>query len=131
MKTIQTSNETAVSLATAGETFILSTYAYDPVTEERQVTRAHATREQLAELRDAIDAELRNSGEDPATASRYLPGIVPAEMLSQYSEPARRDMCRRAAYDMGIQDRRAHPQMLATIAEYVADMIRAEQEPGE
>lgn len=90
---------------------------------------------------DALAAIVRNLEEylakseepaprDPADAAQLLMDELDAEVYGDYYSPAAlRDICRRAAYDMGITDRRAHDNMLPTIAHKAADMIRTEMEP--
>ncbi|QGZ16920.1 hypothetical protein SEA_LITTLETOKYO_28 [Arthrobacter phage LittleTokyo] len=67
---------------------------------------------------------------DPADADGLLMDELDAEVYADhYGEAARRDILRRAAYDMGITDRRAHPEMLPAIARKAAEMIQAEMDP--
>lgn len=67
---------------------------------------------------------------DPADADGLLMDELDAELYAEhYGEAARRDILRRAAYDLGIQDRRAHEDMLPTIARRAADLIRDEMGP--
>ena len=67
---------------------------------------------------------------DPADAEPQLLELLDPEVYGDYYSPAaRRDVLRRAAYDLGINDRRAHAAMLPTIAKRAADMIREEMEP--
>ncbi|URM86995.1 hypothetical protein SEA_RUCHI_27 [Arthrobacter phage Ruchi] len=68
--------------------------------------------------------------QDPADAAELLMDELDAEVYGDdYSPAALRDVCRRAAYDMGITDRRAHREMLPAIAHRAADMIREEMGP--
>lgn len=68
--------------------------------------------------------------QDPADAEPLLLDLLDPEIYAEhYSPAARRDILRRAAYDLGITDRRARPEMLSTIARKAADMIEEEMEP--
>ncbi|WNM72814.1 hypothetical protein SEA_REDFOX_27 [Arthrobacter phage RedFox] len=67
---------------------------------------------------------------DPADAAELVMDELDAEVYGDhYSYAAIRDICRRAAYDLGIKDRRAHDEMLPTIARRAADLIRDEMGP--
>lgn len=67
---------------------------------------------------------------DPADADGLLMDELDAEVYGDhYGEAARRDVLRRAAYDMGITERRAHVDMLPAIAKRAADMIQDEMAP--
>ncbi|WPM94278.1 hypothetical protein VB1_CDS0029 [Arthrobacter phage Marchesin] len=67
---------------------------------------------------------------DPADAEEALMDLLDPEVYGEhYSPAALRDILRRAAYDMGITDRRAHADMLPTIARRAADMIQQEMAP--
>ncbi|QGH74516.1 hypothetical protein HYQ03_gp29 [Arthrobacter phage Kuleana] len=80
----------------------------------------------LAAYLDANDAATH----DPADADDMLLELLDPEVYGDYYGPAaRRDILRRAAYDLAITDRRAHENMLPTIARRAADMIRTEMEP--
>lgn len=70
------------------------------------------------------------ASQDPADAAPLvLDELDPEVYGGAYSPAAIRDICRRAAYDMGITDRRAHSEMLPAIAHRAADMIRTEYAP--
>lgn len=76
------------------------------------------------------DADALPEMHDPADAAEQLMDELDAEVYGDdYSPAALRDICRRAAYDMGITDRRAHADMLPAIAHRAADMIREEMGP--
>lgn len=76
------------------------------------------------------DADALPETQDPADAAELLMDELDAEVYGDdYSPAALRDICRRAAYDMGITDRRAHADMLPAIAHRAADMIREEMGP--
>ncbi|QOI67673.1 hypothetical protein SEA_ORCANUS_28 [Arthrobacter phage Orcanus] len=67
---------------------------------------------------------------DPADAAEMVMDALNPEVYGEhYGWAAIRDICRRAAYDMGIIDRRAHTEMLPVIAKRATDMIRAEFAP--
>ncbi|AYN58256.1 hypothetical protein PBI_KEPLER_29 [Arthrobacter phage Kepler] len=74
--------------------------------------------------------EEAGSSHDPADADELLMDLLDPEVYGDHYGPAaRRDILRRAAYDMGINDRRAHAEMLPVIARRAADMIRVEFAP--
>ncbi|QOP64925.1 hypothetical protein SEA_BRYNNIE_27 [Arthrobacter phage Brynnie] len=76
------------------------------------------------------DVEELPATQDPADAADLVMDELDAEAYGDYYGPAAiRDVCRRAAYDMGITDRRAHSEMLPAIAHRAADMIREEMAP--
>jgi len=65
--------------------------------------------------------------QDPANAADLVMDELDPEVYGDYySYAAIRDICRRAAFDMGILDRKAHPEMLPAIAFRAAEMIRFE-----
>lgn len=63
---------------------------------------------------------------DPAEAAQGAADVAGPEVADEFSPAAIRDICRRAAYDMGIRDREAHPDMLPAIAGEAARRMRAE-----
>jgi hypothetical protein len=63
---------------------------------------------------------------DPAEAAMGAADVAGPEVADEFSPAAIRDICRRAAYDMGILDREAHPDMLPAIATEAAKRMRAE-----
>ncbi|UXE05377.1 hypothetical protein SEA_RENNA12_26 [Arthrobacter phage Renna12] len=78
----------------------------------------------------AYMAEDTMTPKDPADAADDVMDLLDGpDYAEHYSRAAIRDICRRAAYDMGIKERRAHPEMLPAIARKAADMIREELEP--
>ncbi|AYN57504.1 hypothetical protein PBI_CORAL_29 [Arthrobacter phage Coral] len=83
--------------------------------------------QRLERLEDADDLP---AAQDPADADELLMDLLDPEVYGDHYGPAaRRDILRRAAYDMGINDRRAHAEMLPVIARRAADMIRDEMAP--
>lgn len=67
---------------------------------------------------------------DPADAAAVVMDELDAEVYGDhYSPAALRDICRRAAYDLGITDRRATPEQLLQIAGRAVTMIRNEMAP--
>ncbi|AYN56845.1 hypothetical protein PBI_ANDREW_30 [Arthrobacter phage Andrew] len=83
----------------------------------------------VANLSAYLDAH-DEPAHDPADATELLMDELDPEVYGEhYSPAALRDILRRAAYDMGITDRRAHENMLPAIAHKAADMIREEMEP--
>lgn len=67
---------------------------------------------------------------DPADADALLLDLLDPEVYGDYYTPAaRRDILRRAAYDLAITDRRAYAYMLPVIARKAAEMIRQDMEP--
>lgn len=87
----------------------------------------HLVAEYLAKHLDLTDEEVSH---DPADADALLLELLDPEVYGDYYGPAaRRDVLRRAAYDLAITDRRAHTNMLPVIARKAADMIREEMEP--
>lgn len=77
------------------------------------------------------DGDELPAAQDPADADALLMDLLDPEVYGDHYGPAaRRDVLRRAAYDMGITDRRAHSDMLPAIAKRAADMIRDEMEPA-
>lgn len=85
----------------------------------------------VANLAAYLDShEAPATTQDPADAEQLLQDLLDPEIYAEhYSPAALRDILRRAAYDMGIIDRRARPEMLPTIARKAADMIEEEMEP--
>jgi hypothetical protein len=63
---------------------------------------------------------------DPAEAAQGAADIAGPEVADEFSPAAIRDICRRAAYDMGIHNREAHPEMLPVVANEAARRMRAE-----
>jgi hypothetical protein len=63
---------------------------------------------------------------DPAEAAETAYEIAGPRVGDEFSPAAVRDICRRAAYDMGIENREAHPDMLPTIAAEAARRMKAE-----
>lgn len=63
---------------------------------------------------------------DPAEAAQGAADIAGPEVADEFSPAAIRDICRRAAYDMGIPNREAHPEMLPAIAGEAARRMHAE-----
>lgn len=63
---------------------------------------------------------------DPAEAAQGAADVAGPEVADEFSPAAIRDICRRAAYDMGIQGREAHPDMLPAIATEAARRMHAE-----
>lgn len=63
---------------------------------------------------------------DPAEAAQGAADVAGPEVADEFSPAAVRDICRRAAYDMGIQGREAHPEMLPAIAGEAARRMKAE-----
>ncbi|ASR83198.1 hypothetical protein FDI29_gp28 [Arthrobacter phage Abidatro] len=83
-----------------------------------------------ARLERLEDVEELPAVQDPADAADLLMDELDAEVYGDdYSPAALRDICRRAAYDMGITDRRAHSELLPAIAHRAADMVREEMGP--
>lgn len=77
-------------------------------------------------LAEFEEAEVPAS-QDPADAEQLTMDELDPEVYGEHYSPAAiRDICRRAAFDMGIRDRRAHPDMLPAIAFRAAEMIRFE-----
>ncbi|UVK62566.1 hypothetical protein SEA_TAYLORSIPHT_27 [Arthrobacter phage TaylorSipht] len=77
------------------------------------------------------DVEELPATQDPADADALLMDLLDPEVYGDHYGPAaRRDVLRRAAYDMGITDRRAHAEMLPAIAKRAADMIATEMGPA-
>ena len=64
--------------------------------------------------------------QDPAEAMWAAADIAGPEVADEFSPAAVRDICRRVAYDMGIRDRDAHPEMLPAIAAEAAKRMKAE-----
>ena len=85
----------------------------------------------ISNLAAYLDANEEDSTtHDPADADEALMDLIDPEVYGDYYGPAaRRDVLRRAAYDLAISDRRAHKNMLPVIARRAADMIREEMEP--
>ena len=86
----------------------------------------------VSNLADYLDAneDPESTTHDPADADEALMDLLDPEVYGDdYGPAARRDVLRRAAYDMGIKDRRAHADMLPAIARRAADMIRQEMAP--
>lgn len=85
----------------------------------------------ISNLAEYLEAhEEAGSSHDPADADQLLLDLLDPEVYGDYYGPAaRRDILRRAAYDLAITDRRAHTNMLPTIAHRAAEMIRQEMEP--
>jgi hypothetical protein len=63
---------------------------------------------------------------DPAEAAELATELAGPAVAGQFTAAAIRDFCRRAAYDMGIGGREAHPDMLPVIAAEAADRLRRE-----
>jgi hypothetical protein len=63
---------------------------------------------------------------DPAEAAEAAYEFAGPRVGDEFSPAAVRDICRRAAYDMGIQDRGAHADMLPVIAAEAARRMNAE-----
>ena len=63
---------------------------------------------------------------DPAEAAQGAADIAGPEVADEFSPAAVRDICRRAAYDMGIYNRECHPEMLPAVANEAARRMRAE-----
>ncbi|MFJ4168401.1 hypothetical protein ACIPY3_02710 [Paenarthrobacter sp. NPDC089714] len=67
---------------------------------------------------------------DPAEAAPLLDALLENEEYGiYYSAATRRDILRRAAYDMGLLNRQAPPALLPEIAQDAAARIREEVEP--
>ncbi|MGO4143802.1 hypothetical protein AB4Y77_01845 [Paenarthrobacter sp. YAF11_1] len=67
---------------------------------------------------------------DPAEAAPILDALLEDEEYGIFYTPAaRRDILRRAAFDMGLLNRQAPPAMLPEIAKAAAAAIREEVEP--
>lgn len=69
---------------------------------------------------------MTTTAHDPADAAPAAVESAGPAVADQFSAAAVRDICRRAAYDMGIRDREAHPEMLPTIAREAARRMTAE-----
>ncbi|WAB09137.1 hypothetical protein SEA_EESA_27 [Arthrobacter phage Eesa] len=88
----------------------------------------------LAAIVANLDAYLNSADtdtpHDPADADALLMDALDPEVYGDHYGPAaRRDVLRRAAYDMGITDRRARPEQLPLIAARAVTMIRNEMAP--
>lgn len=66
---------------------------------------------------------------DPADAEEQARELLDPVVSSRYSSAAVRDVCRRAAWDMGIRNRDAHPDLLPSIARAAADRLEEESGP--
>lgn len=76
------------------------------------------------------DVEELPATQDPADAEALVMDALDPEVYGDHYGPAAiRDICRRAAYDLGIVDRRATPAQLPLIAARAVTMIRNEMAP--
>ncbi|ALY08910.1 hypothetical protein GALAXY_27 [Arthrobacter phage Galaxy] len=106
----------------------------EPVTLGEFSDRFEALGALVAHLTNHLErleyAEELPAVQDPADADDLLMDLLDPEVYGDdYGPAARRDVLRRAAYDMGIIDRRAHAEMLPVIAKRAADMIAEEMGP--
>lgn len=69
---------------------------------------------------------MTTTAQDPAAAAPAATDLAGPDIADEFSPAAVRDICRRAAYDMGIQGREAHPEMLPAIAAEAARRMTSE-----
>jgi hypothetical protein len=67
---------------------------------------------------------------DPADAAALAAKLAGPDVARHFTEAAIRDICRRAAYDLGLQNRQAHPDYLPILADEAAARLRKEAAPA-
>lgn len=71
-------------------------------------------------------AGTERAGVDPAEAAQGAADVAGPEVADEFSPAAIRDICRRAAYDMGSRERNVPAAILPTIAREAARRMQAE-----